>query len=152
MLSSSHFGDFEPNQCNQRSSGDRCATGCGGEYFFLFRFRNAGMSCRWARCGAVGVVADSCACLHLDHLLAEVWRSDRRSFGRPLGVEWRMYGPRACCCSCAQRIPGETRSRDDEFASANASGHDEHCAGEGAILMASAPVARVCGCLEQSMA
>lgn len=70
MLSSSHFGDFEPNQCSQRSSGDCCETGCGLASFFLFRFRGAGMSCAAPRCDVRMSASDSSACLHPAHFLA----------------------------------------------------------------------------------
>ena len=72
MLSSSHRGDFEPNQCSQRSSGGSCETGCGLASFFLFRFRGVGMSCVVPRCCVVRRDAsDLSACLHPAHFLAE---------------------------------------------------------------------------------
>lgn len=112
MLSSSHFGDFEPNQCSQRSSGGCCETGCGLASFFLFRFRGAGMSCAAPRCVVRRDASDSSACLHPARFLAECCgRGDdgwddclscgERSTAAVL-VDYCLYGQRSRC---------ETRNR-----------------------------------------
>ena len=143
MLSSSHLGDFEPNQCSQRSSGGCCETGCGLASFFLFRFRGAGMSCAAPRCAVRRDASDSSACLHPAHFLAEC--CDRRGddgWDACLRCgERRTAAALVDRCLYGQRSRGETRNHGDKRSSSTERSRGGHAR---EILKASVFLAHAC--------